>query len=79
MPDERFDSYEKLIDSFIAIIDDIDFSLIFLAISIIFISKSYSGKTLLTKPTLSASWASMYLPVKCMSIALYLPTDLGSL
>ena len=29
MPDERFDSYEKFIDSFIAIIDDIDFSLIF--------------------------------------------------
>ena len=60
-------------------IEDMDFSLIFFAISIIFTGKSFSEKILLTKPALSASCASIYLPVKCISIALDLPTVFGSL
>ena len=59
----RFASYEKFIDPLIAMIEDMDFSLIFFAISIIFTGKSFSEKILLTKPALSASCASIYLPL----------------
>ena len=56
-------------------VDNIDFSAILRATAFASFNRFSAGITRLTNPALSASSASMFLPVRCISIALDFPTN----